>query len=213
MFAYCLNNPICHVDSSGLFSRYIPIPGLEVCPERSYIINQHEEPTASKHLGVTTVSHGGCGVVASYNALITLGESKDFDDVLAYYNANMRDTLGWGLVGLSVDAIADYFSSLGYIVIAADDAAHIDFLAQIADASIVYYEFPQDYLFLKKITIHAYGAHFVEYHRSGDGFAATNTVQNNGVTLFTSPYDFGYSGTRFYAKHIFIFKRDDIYEF
>jgi len=211
MFAYCLNNPIGLTDATGSRAVYFSID-LAIA-EKPYITDQDDESLASKCFGITTISHGGCGVIASYNALITLGEGKEFDDVLAYYNANMRDTLGWGLIGLSVDAIASYFSSLGHIVIVTDDAAHIDYLSQAADASIVYYAFPQDYRLGKNISIHAYGAHFVEYHKSGDGFAGMNTTGVNGVTFFSSPYEFGYSGSRFYSKHIFIFKRDNSYAF
>lgn len=43
-----------------------------------------------------TVSHGGCGPVATYNALITLGNPKNFEEVLSYYKATPHTTILWG---------------------------------------------------------------------------------------------------------------------
>jgi len=107
------------------------------------------------HFRLSCISHGGCGVVASYNALHTLGNPKSFDDVLAYYNNRMAFTLGWGFTGLSPSAVAGYFSDLGYSVMLTDDPDSIDLLSKTADACIMYYMLPRSYLGLD-----AYGAHF-----------------------------------------------------
>ena len=51
---------------------------------------------ANKKFGLATVKHSGCGVVATYNAMITLGDPKPFDDILNYYNSNPSYRPFWG---------------------------------------------------------------------------------------------------------------------
>ena len=89
MFVYCGNNPVCRIDSSGcawvrlaFLSWFVGlIKELEASRVYEYIIDQDANGVGDLTLGVTTVSHGGCGVIASYNALITLGDAKSFKSV------------------------------------------------------------------------------------------------------------------------------------
>ena len=54
--------------------------------ELQYIINQNNPKIANKKFGIANISHSGCGIIASYNALISMGYTLPFDKVLAYYN-------------------------------------------------------------------------------------------------------------------------------
>ena len=199
MFAYCGNNPICYADNSGYRMEYIDAE--MVAGGIPYILDQKDDSVATKQFGLATVLHGGCGVIASYNALITLGDPKSFDDVLGYYNSRMGFTLGAGLTGLYPNSVAKYFYSLGYEVIVTDQKSRLDELSQTADASIMYYEYPRTYWLFP-----AYGAHFVEYHRSNHIYEGVNTNGLNGRSYFSTPSEFGYSGSRYYVVGIFIYK-------
>ena len=143
--------------------------------------------------------------MASYNALLTLGDGRSFDEVLSYYNGKMLFTPGNGLIGLLPFHVADYFRELGYSVVVTDDIDFIDILSSDADASIMFYMFPREYT-VSFVSIDAFGAHFVEYHKKGNGYSGMNTNGNNGRSEFNSPSVFGYNASRFYAVGIFIYK-------
>ena len=204
MFAYCGNNPVARIDASG----YLYTDTFAVNMEdigRKYIINQHDESVGTKRFGLFTVSHGGCGIVASYNALISLGNGKDFNDVLSYYNSNISETIGWGATGLIPFHIVNYFEELGYAVITTDDLDFINILSARADACILYYEFYATYD-LGLFSIDAYGAHFVEYSKNQKGYMARNTSENGGNYMFNSPSHYGLAGDRYTVQGIFIYK-------
>ena len=206
MFAYCGNNPINFIDHSGFAAihnqAYLHI---ERNKGYDYITDQDDPAIADKHLGLATISHGGCGVIASYNALITLGASRSFDEVLSYYNSHVVNTLGFGLMGLLPYEVAGYFSSLGYSVIITNQKNQIDHLSQTADACIMYYEFPQTYSVFNLFSIDVYGAHFIEYHKVGSGYRGLNTNGRNGMSYFESPSGFGYSSMQYNVVGIFVY--------
>ena len=198
MFAYCGNNPILNVDPSGYL---YAIHAGAVGEFRTYITDQTAEEIGDRPFGLANVAHGGCGIVASYNALITLRDSKDFEDILGYYNNHLALIPGKGLIGLSPYMIEQFFCDLGYRVVATNSPDLIDLYSKTASASILYYEFPATYW-----GIEAYGAHFVEYHKSVIGYVGVNTNSLNGQSFFEFPSDFGYKDSRYYAVGIFIYK-------
>ena len=206
MFAYCNNNPVMFADESG----YIFFPCAFQAGERSgrypYIIDQDNESVGSKQFGLANVSHGGCGVIASYNALVTMGSHETFDDVLAYYNSRMGHIFGFGLMGLLPHNIGSYFTSLGHDVVITNQKEQIDALSKTADACIMYYEFPQTYNLLDLVSVNAYGAHFIEYGRTSGNYIGRNTSEGNGTYQFSSPYGYGTKGSRYYVVGIFIYK-------
>lgn len=157
------------------------------------------------HFGLATVSHGGCGAVASYNALVSMGHTIPFNEVVTYYNNRMTITFGFGLTGLLPYNIKQYFTSLGFTVVTTNQKEQIDLLSQTADGCIMYYEFPYIYRPLG-IPVDAYGAHFVEYSKIDGGYAGRNTSENNGTFVFETPSDYGYKGKRYYAVGIFVFE-------
>ena len=207
MFAYCGNNPINFSDHSGFAAihnqAYLHI---ERNKGYDYITDQDDPAIADKRLGLATISHGGCGVIASYNALVTLGASQTFDQVLSYYNSQVVNTLGFGLMGLLPYEVAGYFSSLGYSVVTTNQKEQIDQLSQTADACIMYYEFPQTYSVFNLFSIDAYGAHFIEYGRMSGSYIGRNTSEGNGIYAFSSPHSYGTKGPRYYMVGIFIYK-------
>lgn len=208
MFAYCNNSPIAFDDSTGHALRSC-IVAMRDCVEgtsKPYITDQDDASVGDKPFGLASVSHGGCGAVASYNALVTMGYSTSFDEVLAYYNSQMGYTLGFGLTGLLPYNVAQYFTTLGFTVVTTNQREQIDLLSKTADGCIMYYKFPRTYNPIGSVSFNAYGAHFVEYHREASGYVAVNTNGRNGMTNFTVPSIFGYGGTNYGAIGIFIFE-------
>ena len=200
MLAYCCNNPVAYSDGTGL--RMECVSAEMAGGGLPYITDQEEDNVGYKQFGLTSVSHGGCGIVASYNARISLGDYTAFDNVLAYYNNHIAITPGYGFTGLSPRAIANYFKDLGYSVRMTDAPDLIDLLSETADASILYYMFPKTY----PIIGDAYGAHFVEYHKFGDEYVGVNTSDITGISKFTIPSDYSSQNQRYYAIGIFIYK-------
>ena len=207
MFAYCNNSPVFFTDSSGqaLVPHTYATSDCRMGLELPYITDQDDPEVADKQFGLANVSHGGCGAVASYNALITMGHTTPFDEVLAYYNSRMPITLGFGLSGLLPYNVKQYFTSLGFTVVTTNQKEQIDLLSQTADGCIMYYKFPYTYRPLN-IPINAYGAHFVEYHREDSNYVAVNTNGQGGMTDFSVPSQFGYSGDQYGVVCIFIFE-------
>ena len=202
MFTYCGNSPVMNFDPIGTSCQAIDIlydngPG--------YIYNQRRDPHGSKKLRDVTVSYGGCGVVASYNALISLGNPKDFDEILAYFNADSGRTFMNGRFGILPWQVADYFNSLGYQTVLTDSPVDMYDLSKCADACILFYMFPQTVEILG-VPVELFGAHYVEYEAVRNQFVGRNTDGKNGMTFFKSPSAFGYSGDNFYAIAILIFE-------
>jgi len=100
------------------------------------------------------------------------------------------------LAGITPKSVARYFEKDGYRVTMTDDLTQIDELSKIADGCILYYRWKS------KALIPPYYAHFVSYHREGDGYFAYN-VGNQSPT-FTQPSAF-LEQNGYYAIGIFIF--------
>ena len=204
MFAYCLNNPIAFVDLFGYHASYCFVH----CDSEGgggYITDQNDPAVAYKRFGLATISHSGCGIIASYNALISMGNRKEFDEVLAYYNSEISNILGYGLTGLLPSDVGSFFNYLGYTTVITMSPTAIKYLSKKADACIMYYMFPRTYS-LGALSIDAFGAHFVEYSRLGNQYIARNTGGRNGTSSFSDPFAYGEQGSRYCVVGIFIFK-------
>ena len=198
MFTYCQSSPVLFSDDSGC---RMVCRSIELLNGIAYIVDQTAEPVGKQPLGSSSIAHGGCGVVATYNALIDLGAAQSFDDVLAYYNQKpiSRLTLdGW--LGILPSVVANYFIDHGYDVILTDSWDAIDIYSQTADASIMYY------MFSSSNSPIPFGAHFISYRRSGREYVGMNTSDYNGVGHFIYPSDYGDRGARFYSIGIFVYK-------
>lgn len=199
MFAYCNNNPPNTIDPTGNYPWILP-----TCFEddgRRYITDQNDAIVGAKRFGLTSVSHGGCGPIATYNTLISLGKPGCFDDVLAYYNRHLFQLSLLGFAGTPTDLVAQFFRENGCTVYVSDIPDEIDVLSKSADACILWYMFPATYG-----GIDAYGAHFVAYRKDGTNYIGYNTAENNGTYLFPYASDYGHSKNRYYSIGIFIFE-------
>ena len=207
MFAYCGNNSICRIDSVGTIWMSalrlivkIVIKALKVeQPQKlSYLVNQDAEGIGNLRLGWTTVSHGGCGVLATYNALITLGEYPSFENVLSYYN-QWGNNVAFGLLGIVPETVVKYFKQKGYKVIVSDNLDGIDIYSTTADACILWYTW-----------IHDDGlprAHFVHYNYD-KGYAkyCAYNAGPYGWAYFKHPSEYILKENAFYAVGIFIYR-------
>ena len=72
-----------------------------------YINGQGEGEVAGLPFGYSTMAHSGCGVIATYNALVALGDPRPLADVARWYESNGNNLLGW--LGVHPDAITDFF--------------------------------------------------------------------------------------------------------
>ena len=87
-----LSDAICsHIAGIILSSFFDPFgTRKDVCVRKmdesdsGFIYNQHYEPYSSMEMGLTTLSHGGCGPIAVYNALKIMGRS----DISLQYDIN-----------------------------------------------------------------------------------------------------------------------------
>lgn len=169
---------------------------------KDYIDNQDALGVGNLPLGGTTISHGGCGVIASYNALVALGDLKPLISVLEYYNENPFRTVLYGLGGISPTTVASYFRDNNYRVYMTDDLDGINIGSASADACILWYCWPNDSISL--LNPAPFYAHYVAYNRLGPReYVAYN---EGGNSRFSWPSDFAYKDDRYYAIGIFIYK-------
>lgn len=127
MFAYCNNNPINCIDTSGCLSasvgpnamlydgggrKNVIIPDDKYSKTTEMINGQGVFEFADEPMGIGTYSDNGCGIVAVYNAMQLLGEHQALgsieDDFLL-----MNGMLLCGLWGVAPWSIGDYFASQG----------------------------------------------------------------------------------------------------
>lgn len=211
MFAYCGNNPVCRDDATGrlwLIGSIIRVIKSAVtiynCVSnrakptvKGYINDQEASPVADYRLGFASVAHGGCGPVAIHNALVTLGQNPSFRDVVNYFNGiDMSRLCAFGLLGTLPHEIVSFFEKKGCSVVTTDDLDEIDAHSQTADACILWYWYNND---------GNVGAHYVEYHRENGQYVGHNTNGYEGVSYFSSPSEYAYKDSRFYAVGIFIY--------
>lgn len=201
MFSYCNNSTVLYIDDTG----YIPQMRVEP-PDFTYIYDQNAQPHGTFLIGNVNVSYGGCAVVASYNALISLNNPKSFEDVLNYYNSKPSKLMANGRLGIRPEAVQSYFESFGYTVYLTSDHDFIDALSKTADACILFYMYTQT----KKIPLIGIectlpGAHYIEYVKTGTGYFARNTSDQFGYSSFRSPVEYGERGSRFCVTGVFIY--------
>ena len=198
MFAYCGNNPVNGADPAGYRVESKPILFEFAWP---YIYNQKDPGVGELRFGVVTVAHGGCGAVATYNALVSMGHGVPFGQVLEYYNDHVMQMLLFGAAGMLPETVADYFWDHGYVVFTTDDPEMIDYFSTTADACIMWYTFTSD-------SLPFVGGHFVEYSRTSDGYVGRNVY--GGTRKFAIPSEFAYIDPRFYARGIFIYRKERV---
>ena len=120
LYAYCENNPVMYVvdNKNTAFSNTINANYLynkRISKGITGYINDQQNGIASKlRYGINTISPFGCGTVATYNALIMLGNRMDICDIIRDYE--MNHAYHDGLIGTHGKNIARFFSEKGYNV-------------------------------------------------------------------------------------------------
>ena len=118
--AYCENNPIMYVvdNKNTAFSNTINADYLynkRISQSLTGYIDNQKDGIASKlRYGINTIAPFGCGTVATYNALIMLGNRMDICDIIRDYE--MNHIYHDGLIGTHGNNIARFFSEKGYDV-------------------------------------------------------------------------------------------------
>ena len=207
MFAYCNNCPVIYSDHTGHILQPFTMTvydsghgggGVSPDPLEEYdlILNQNEEPIASKHFGFSTVAHGGCGLVAIYNTLVLLDKQIPLEVLNIYLTVTCQQNV-FGAVGMMPSHVAAFFSQLGHPVYVTNDPVQIELYSTIADACILWYAYGTD-------SAPYIGAHFVAYTRQPDGYAFIN-VDSGGIEYRNSPYAYGIEDNRSEPVGIFIF--------
>ena len=195
MFAYCNNNPVNYEDPTGNRPQYFPIL---VNDDLYYIHDQMDQSIVSLPYGDSTIGEMGCGVVATYNALLDMGKFTSFEDVYEWYLGHLSWLNSNGKTGVFIGTVAAFFSEHGYdttILISCSPEVHQEY-AQTADACIMLYRYK---------TSEGRNGHYVAYSWSGQHFIGRNTT--GGIATFTSPWDYGTQGTRYFVYEVFVFER------
>ncbi len=163
-------------------------------------MSQRDESIRNLRLGLATIDHGGCGVVATYNTLIDLEDSQSFEEVLRQYNRGWGIRLFFfGLAGIRPNSVKRFFKRAGYRVITTRSYEQINELSKKADGCILYYRWKS------KALIPPYYAHFVSYHRTVNGYRGYN-----GADRFRQPTDFLKKEQATGAVGIYLFRQDQL---
>ena len=221
MFAYCGNNPVNRCDPTGAFfiellekvfgkinEAVSQVKAILAGPSGEYITDQNDSAIRDFNVGLSNVGDAGCAIVASYNALITLGNPKPFRAVLKSFNSDHLGRSAGGLLGFYPFAVENYFRREGYRVVGTNNRSKIYSHSQTADACIMYYMYTSTTTIasipnVAKITMTLPYAHFFHYKNLAGTYYGYNDGPN---TSFTDPYVYGMSGSRIYAYCIFIYK-------
>ena len=196
MFAYCGNNPISFSDPSGHARKQLPFC---LNDDLGYIYDQHDNPWGDMQLGSSTVGKMGCGLVAIFNAMITLGDPRPFSEIYDFFDSYPSGLMDHGKHGLFVGYVAAYFFHEGYDVVIGSSYDIDQFIryAESADACILLYQAGEIFK--------PYG-HYVEFSKYPGGYIGRNTAEDYGVFVFESPVEYGYAEDRFFFFGVFVYK-------
>ena len=196
LFAYCGNNPVVRIDASGNAWRYF----LDVIYSinnwvhkiynkklsvNGYIYNQGKGVASQYWFGYFRSSHNGCGWIATYNALVMLGNAQQPHAIISYYENS--GALVYGAAGILPTAVARYFKSKGYAVKVSTDLSQFDKQAKRNTANVLFYW-------------HAHGAHNIAVRWDGKEFIGYNVFGDSsgpeslGASLASFLSTNGYTG-------------------
>lgn len=120
-----------------------------------YIFDQTAGETAKQPLGRSNVGRGGCGAVATFNALVTMGKTPCLEQIIRRYRRRFGLRM-FGWAGISLWSVADFFASSGYAVKLCADPRKFNRVVRENDAGIFWY------LWLNgKNRKHPVGAHYI----------------------------------------------------
>ena len=118
LYTYCENNPVMYVVdnrntefSNTINSNYIY--NKRISQNSSGFIDDQKNGIASKlRYGINTISPVGCGCVATYNALLMLGNPIELCDIIREIETNKP--LYYGLYGTHIGNIGRFLATKGY---------------------------------------------------------------------------------------------------
>ncbi len=189
LYTYCDNNPVMYVvdNKNTAFSNTINANYLynkRISEEITGYIDDQEDGIASKlRYGINTIAPFGCGTVATYNALIMLGNRIEICDIIRDYE--MNHIYHYGLIGTHGNNIARYFRSKGYNV-TITNLENYDFNNDddLSTVSNIVTKNPANILYYKSSGV----GHFIAIKYMGkdsnneDVFVTYNENTNNGVS-------------------------------
>ncbi len=133
-----------------------------------FIYNQKKIPKQQWRYGFRSSAATGCGWIATYNALKLLGDPREPEELIRYYQRLLP--LIHGNAGTTFPAPALFFKKLGYRVKLHFKREHFDAAAKAADVCLLYY------YWRRKAKV---GAHFVALQHTEQGFVGYNTFTNS----------------------------------
>lgn len=135
-----------------------------------FIFNQHTIPSEILRYGLRSSAATGCGWIATYNALLTMGLYAPPEELISYYEHRLP--LIHGNFGTTMLAPAEFFQRHGFRVMVVAQRKRFDHAARDADACIVFYRWRKG----AKL-----GAHFVAIRYRSGAFFGYNTDRNSAA--------------------------------
>lgn len=142
-----------------------------------YIYDQTARGIAERSFGHSNVRHGGCGAVATFNALVTLGDHPDLEEIIREYRRRHGLRM-FGWMGISLWSVAGYFRRAGFEVGLCADPKRFDEKIRAGDAGIVWYLWWNG-----KNMRHPIGAHFVHAAFRENQFRCYNLYHGQADTV------------------------------
>lgn len=159
----------------------------------NYILDQKDQAFAGRKFGAASLSHGGCGAVAVYNLLCTLGQQPNLDQILEQLRCR-RAPLLMGFLGTLPRRLLGYLQELGYDAVLSREPSRFDDLARSADGAILWYTWHRGLRF---------GIHFFHLRPVPGGYLAYNLYSGQRAPVHIGKIsDFLRENTRFPARLI-----------
>ena len=193
LYAYCVNNPVMYVDSTGTISinimgkviafTVVAINTATAISHRSsnkklkdptgYIMGQAS--LSSYKFGLKTLDYNGCGIVATYNALLVLGKYVELYKIIYQYEIT-GGALAGGLLGLNPVYVLAFFKCYGYTVKTSTTLS--DNTAKNAKVNIILYVTSGNNFHY--ITVKWNGSRFIAYNVKNQNttFTAMNSIKS-----------------------------------
>ena len=186
LFAYCGNNPITYSLKYKDKSEYLTIESNYAYNKsksniiNSYIYRQNDSIgnidgtdgiVSPLHFGNTKFGPNGCGIVATYNALIMLGNRTDIADINRECEINGVSVCG--SISFYPAYLVRYFKSKGYTVYVTYDKNDFDNNDTIknAKANIIYYT-------------KEHSGHYVAFNYDGSNYWGYNVFAGSDVSAY-----------------------------
>ena len=129
---------------------------------------QKDVPKEKWRYGFRATAATGCGWIATYNALLLLGEEAEPEALIRFYERQLP--LVHGNLGTTILAPAFYFKKKGYRVDWTSCYDRFDEMGRNWDVCILFYRWHKKWKL---------GAHFVALHHTEAGFQGYNTYTNS----------------------------------